>query len=397
MKRINMKILTINAGSSSLKYTLYDKEKSVLKGQVDAIGQERSKLLIKIDGVEIEKPIEVKDHKKALKIAFDSLKEYGNLSSLKEIDGVSHRVVHGGEYFSKATLIDAKVIKKIKELSSFAPLHNPHNLTGILECKKLLKCKQIAVFDTAFHQTIPEKAFLYALPYKFYEKGGIRKCGFHGTSHRYVSEEAKKLLKKEKCKTEKIITCHLGNGSSITAIKKGKSIDTSMGFTPLDGIPMGSRSGSIDPTIPLILASTNKPEEVDEILNKKSGFIGFTGISTDMRKIFETSKKGKGEKKKRADLMIEILSYKIAQYIGSYTTILGGLDGLVFTGGIGENAFYIRKKVCEYLNYLSLSLDNKKNDKNELIISDKRSRIRVYVIPTNEELQMIKESKTLLK
>jgi acetate kinase len=386
-----MNILVLNAGSSSIKYKFFKDNKLSIDGMVDAIGLKNCKQIIKLNKVRIEKLIKAKNHKEALNLTLSSLIEYKIINNLNEINAIGHRVVHGGEKFKKATIINNNVIKEIKKLCSIAPLHNPHNLSGILECKKILpKVKQIAVFDTSFYNELSSKVYLYPIPYKFYTKYKIRKYGFHGISHKYVSEIAYKLLKS---KNKKIITCHIGNGISITAINKNKAVDTSLGFTPLDGILMGTRSGSIDPSIPLFIQKklNLNVDEVSEILNKKSGLKAISGYS-DMRKIYELYNK----KNKKAILAIDILCYKIASYIGSYTTIMKGLDALVFTGGIGENAFYIRKKVCDYLKWMGLIIDNNNNNQNKLNISSNNSKIFVFVIPTNEELEISKETIKLL-
>jgi acetate kinase len=386
-----MNILVLNAGSSSIKFQLFKNLKVILKGQIDAINKENCELWIEIEKVKITKPIKAKNHKEAIKIGLNSLIVYKAIKNFNEINVVGHRIVHGGEEFKKATILNKNIIKKIEKYSYLAPLHNPNNLAGVYACQKLLpKVKQVAVFDTSFHQTMPEKAFKYSLPEEFYSKDRIRRYGFHGISHKFVSNIAYKKLKSKK---RKIITCHLGNGSSITAIKNGISIDTSMGLTPMAGIPMGTRCGDIDPDIPIFISKTRnkKPKEVEEILNKKSGFIGLTGTS-DMRIIYQNSLKND----KKAKFMIELLSYKIAQYIGSYTTIMQGLDALVFTAGLGENAFYIRKEVCNYLNWMGLKLDDKKNKNNEEEISKNNSKIKVFVIKTNEELEIAKEIKKII-
>lgn len=374
-----MKILVINAGSSSLKYQLFEKKGNLnflFKGIIERIGQKGK----------------IKNHHEAVKKALNTLKDKHIINDLKEIKAVGHRVVHGGEKYVKPTIITPKIQKEIQKLCKLAPLHNPPNLSGIKACKTLLKnVKQIAVFDTSFHQTIEPKAFLYALPYKYYDKLGIRKYGFHGTSHQYVSKETIKLLKK---KSSKIITCHLGNGSSVTAIKNGKSIDTSMGFTPLEGLPMGTRCGNIDPAIPAKLMEILKksPEDIDKILNKSSGLKGISELSSDMRDLWKAYKTNK-----KARLAISILSYKIAQYIGGYAASLNGLDAITFTGGIGEKADYVRKETCDYLSHLGVKLDIKKNKACEKVISSKNSKIKVFVIPTNEEKEIADQTLKVLK
>lgn len=369
-----MNILVLNSGSSSLKFQLIKAEKNfkvLEKGLIDKIGLSGG---------------DAKTHDEAVKKVLLHLKN-------RKIDAIGHRVVHGGEKYKNSTLITEEVIKTVKKLCELAPLHNPSNLAGIVACKKLMpKVPQIAVFDTAFHQTLEQKAFLYGLPYKYYADLGIRRYGFHGTSHKYVTEQVVKILHK---KNPKIITCHLGNGSSITASLNGKSIETSMGFTPLEGLIMGTRCGNLDPAIVFYLQEKLKidTDEIDRILNKESGFKGLSGISPDMRKIFEQSKKGN----KKAKLIIEILSYQIAKYIGAYTSALNGLDAIVFTAGIGEKAWYVREKTCKYLTHLGVELDKKKNIGNKQKISSGKSKIKVFVIPTNEEIQIAKETATIAK
>lgn len=389
-----MKILVINSGSSSLKFQLLTGKtfNTKAKGIVDGIGLKHCKFIFKSKNTNIGQKVLIKNHQEALKLVFDNLIQSGVIKKYSEIDAVGHRVVHGGEKYTKPIKIDTKVLKEIAKLSSLAPLHNPANLEGIKGCKKILpKTPQVAVFDTSFHQTMPKKAYLYGLPHNLYKKHNIRRYGFHGTSHQYVIGETLKLLKKRKAK---IICCHLGNGSSITAYN-GKVLDTSMGFTPLEGVIMGTRSGSIDPAIVLYLQQKLKmePAEVDNLLNNKSGLKGLSKISSDMRKIYEASLK----KDKQAQLTIEILCYQIAKYLGAYTATLNGLESIVFTGGIGENAFYIREKACSYLQFLGLKLNSKKNKANEQQISDTKSKIKVFVIPTNEEVQIAKETTKVLK
>jgi acetate kinase len=354
------------------------------KGMVDAIGLSNCTF-----NQQIKTP-QIKNHHQALKFSLEMLVTKKVLKSLNEIKAVGHRVVHGGEKYRQATLITPKVQKVIKDLCELAPLHNPPNLAGIKSCQKLLAgIPQVAVFDTAFHQTMPEKAYLYALPLDYYKKLGIRRYGFHGTSHEYVSQETIKLLQK---KSSKIVICHLGNGSSITAVINGKSVDTSMGLTPLEGVPMGTRSGDLDPAIVLHLLEQHniKPEEVSTILNKKSGLLGLTGISSDVRTLYA---KATNPKVKRA---FQILTYRIAKYIGSYAAAMNGLDAITFTGGIGENAWYLRQDICDYFKFLGLELDPKKNKKNAQEISTNKSKIRVYVIPTNEEKQIAIETMTII-
>lgn len=333
------------------------------------------------------KKIRCNNHKQALQIALKALIEAKIIPSLKVIHAIGHRVVHGGEKYHEAVRITPQVIKNIRKLSELAPLHNPPNLKGIEACQHLLpKVPQVAVFDTSFHTTIPKKAFLYALPYECYTKDHIRRYGFHGTSHQYVSQQAIKIVGKQ----SKIVSCHLGNGCSVTAIENGKSIDTSMGLTPLEGIPMGTRCGDIDPDIIFHLLKHHRktPAQIENILLKESGLKGLSGISSDMRVLYQAVRK----KNVRAQLTLQIFCYRIAKYIGSYSATMNGLNAIIFTGGIGEKAAYIRRDVCKYLQYLGLKLDNKKNAHNSLIISTPKSKVKVLVIPTNEEEQIAKET-----
>lgn len=390
-----MKILVINCGSSSLKFSLIDTKKSfsaMASGHIDGIGLPSCIFIFKKGQKENTAPLRVKDHKEAIKLALTTLQKTGIIKKLEEINAIGHRVVHGGEKYTSPVLINQKVVKAIQNLCKLAPLHNPANLAGILACRHILpKIPQVAIFDTAFHQTIPEKAYLYGLPYSFYKKYGIRRYGFHGTSHEYVIGEALKLLKK---KNAKIISCHLGNGSSITASINGKSTETSMGMTPLEGVIMGTRSGTIDPAIIFHLEKIlNLPgSKIYDILNNKSGLLGVSEISPDMRKIYARFLK----KDKKAIRAIDLLSYQIAKYLGSYASILGGIHAIIFTGGLGEKAFYVREKACGYLKFLGLALDPQKNKKCEKVISAPKSRIKVFVIPTNEEKQIaMKTEKTI--
>ena len=390
-----MKILVLNSGSSSLKYKFFDMEteKALLAGHVDGIGLSRCGVRITTRAGTEEKKILVKDHVDAVMIALKSLKDKKVIKDYYEINAVGHRVVHGGEHYSQPTLINDKVIRTIKKLFDLAPLHNPHNLAGILACKKMLpRVPQVAVFDTAFHQTLIPEAYLYALPYELYEKHRIRKYGFHGTSHKYVSMQAIRLLGK---KNSRIITCHLGNGASLTAVKNGKSIDTTMGFTPLEGLIMGTRTGSMDPAIPIYLARDKgyKMNDLDNLFNKKSGLLGISGLTRDVRDLHRASLK----KDKKAELALRMFARRAAFYIGGYIALLGGLDALVFTAGIGEGAWFIRRDICKYLEPLGIMINDKLNKKNQVIISKPGSKVKVYVIPTNEELQIARETKELVK
>lgn len=393
-----MKILVVNAGSSSLKYQLIDMEnESVLaKGNCEQIGTE-STFTHKVPSDETKNikalPMEMQDHAAALKIVLDTLvdAEHGVIGSVKEIDAVGHRVLHGGEKFSGSVLVDDKVEEAIKECFDLGPLHNPANLTGIKACQKIMPgVPQVAVFDTGFHQTMPDYAYMYALPYEFYEKDGIRKYGFHGTSHRYVSGRCIELLG-GKAEGTKIVTCHLGNGSSISAVKDGKCFDTTMGLTPLEGIIMGTRCGSIDPAIiPVIMKSHNlTPDEVDHLMNKKSGMLGLAGTS-DNRTIEQMSKDGD----KKAQLVENMLCHQLTKYIGGFAAAMGGVDAIVFTGGIGENNPHYRSRVAEKIKFLGTEIDEEKNSirGEEVEISVPGSKVKMFVIPTNEELVIARDT-----
>ncbi len=393
-----MKILVLNSGSSSLKFQLFEikeKEDVLIKGIADGIGLNNSFIKYEIKGrVKIIRK-KINDHKKALKNVLDIILAEGIISSFNEINAIGHRAVHGGEDFKEPVIVNKKVIKKINDLSSLAPLHNPANLVGMKVCKELLpNIKQVAVFDTGFHGNMPKKAFIYGIPYAYYKKYGIRRYGFHGTSHHYVSKKAAEIMKKDYGKL-KIITCHMGNGSSIAAVMNGKSIDTSMGFTPLEGVVMGTRCGDIDPAIIPFLMNNEKlsVKEIDDVLNKKSGLLGVSGISPDVRVLWASEKKGN----KRAGLALDILGYRVAKYIGAYIAAMNGVDAIVFTAGIGENAFYVRERILKHFEYLGLKIDKTRNKNNETIISANNSKIKVLVIPTNEELQIARETFELVK
>lgn len=396
-----MKTLVINCGSSSLKYQLIDmvEEKVLAKGLVERIGLGGALLThqpAEQDKVKIE--AEIPDHNVAIELVIKALldRNYGVIENMSEISAVGHRVVHGAEKFIKSTLIDDEVMKTLEETIELAPLHNPPNIAGIRACQKLMPgVPQVAVFDTAFHQTIPPKAFVYGIPYELYEKYGIRRYGFHGTSHKYVSLRAADILNK-KIEDLKIITCHLGNGASIAAVKHGKSVDTSMGFTPLEGLVMGTRSGDLDPAIlPYLMKVMNlNAEEVNDYLNKKSGVLGISGVSSDFRDIEAAAKDGN----KRAQLALDIFVYNVKKYIGSYAAVMGGVDALVFTAGLGENGVEIREKICEGLEFLGIKVDHVKNNVRgkEQIISEDNGRVKVIVIPTNEELMIARETKEII-
>ena len=396
-----MKILVINCGSSSLKFQLIDSEdESVLaKGLCERIGMEGSRLVYTKAGSDklvIESAMPA--HTNAVQLVIETLtdKDNGVIKSLNDVDAVGHRIVHGGEKFSKSVLIDDEVIKAIEECNDLAPLHNPANLTGIRACKELMPdTKMVAVFDTAFHQTMPAKAFLYGIPYEYYEKYKVRRYGFHGTSHSFVSSRTAKLLGRpyDKLKT---IVCHLGNGASISAVKDGKSVDTSMGLTPLEGLIMGTRSGSIDPAIIEFIANKeNKSiKEVMDILNKQSGVLGLSGIGSDFRDLMSAMENND----ERARTAIEAFCYQTVRYIGAYAAVMNGVDAIAFTAGLGENNSYIREKICSYLSYLGVEIDSEKNNVNgtETIISADSSKVKVLVVPTNEELKIARETLELI-
>ncbi len=391
-----MKILVVNCGSSSLKYQLIDMETEAVmaKGNFERIGQKGSFLTHKVGDEKhvIEK--DVKNHEEAIKIVLAQLtnEEYGVISSLKEIDAIGHRIVHGGEKFTKSVIVDDSVIKGIEEAIAFAPLHNPAHLQGIYACQKELPgVPNVVVFDTAFHQTMPEKAYIYAIPYEYYEKYKIRKYGAHGTSHRFISKRVAELMNKP-IEDLKIITCHLGQGASLCAVDGGKSIDTSMGLTPLAGVPMGSRSGDIDPTVVTFLMEKENltAQEVNTLLNKKSGKLGLSGISCDDRDIEAAIKEGN----QRAKLAIDNFEYQVAGYIGRFAVQMKGVDAIVFAGGIGENGIDARKEICEYLEFMGVKIDDEKNNcrGKEAEISTTDSKIKVFVVPTNEELMIARDT-----
>jgi acetate kinase len=396
-----MKILVINCGSSSLKYQLINMENEgvLAQGLVERIGIEGSILTQKVNGEKyiIKEPME--NHKDAIKLVLEALvdEKHGVIKNMDEISAVGHRVVHGGEKYSKSVLVDEDVMAYLEECVKLAPLHNRPNIIGIEACKALMPNTPMAVvFDTAFHGTMPKEAYSYALPYELYKENGIRKYGFHGTSHKYVSGKVAEVLGKD-IKDLKIVTCHLGNGVSLTAVKDGKSIDTTMGFTPLAGMPMGTRSGDIDPAIVIYLIKElgYSVDEVNEILNKKSGILGISGLSSDFRDVRDAAYK-KGDE--RSLLAIDIYTYKIRTQIGAYAAAMGGLDVIVFTAGIGENADMIREGCLKNLEFLGVYLDKEKNKQNGEIaeISKDDSKVKVFVIPTNEELMIAKETMELL-
>jgi acetate kinase len=387
------KIIAINAGSSSLKFQLFEMpaEEVITKGLIERIGLNDSIFTISVNG---EKQTETKDipnHEVAVELLLNKLTSTGIIKSLDEIEGVGHRVVHGGEEFPDSILITDDVLKKIDALSELAPLHNPANVTGIKAFQNVLpNVPAVAVFDTAFHQTMPESSFLYSLPYEYYKNYGIRKYGFHGTSHKYVSERAAEMLGRPLDQL-RLISCHLGNGASIAAIQGGKSIDTSMGFTPLAGVTMGTRSGNIDPAlIPFIMEKTNKTaEEVLDVLNKKSGMLGVSGFSSDLRDIQEEATKGN----ERAELALSVFASRIHKYIGSYAARMSGVDAIIFTAGIGENSSTIRARVLRGLEFMGVYWDPSLNDLrgDERFISYPHSPVKVMVIPTDEEVMIARD------
>ncbi len=383
-------ILTINAGSSSLRFSLFDGNlNQIYKAHIDAIAQKNCIYKAYYDkGKEEVFAIKVKDHKKAILFALEELNTKKLIENKNAIQMVAHRVVHGGEKFKKPAKLNLSSIRSIKKLSALAPLHNPANLAGIKAAKKALpKSTHWAVFDTSFHSTLPEHAYLYGLPYSLYKKQGIRRYGFHGSSHKYVSQRATEILKQKKLK---LITCHMGNGVSIAAVKNGICKDTSMGFTPLEGPMMGTRSGSFDPAIIFHLAEKKSLESIERIVQKKSGFLGLSTLSSDVREL------KKNMKSKNTTRCFSLFSYQVAKLILSYCAALNGApDAIVFTAGIGENAYYLRESICKHLSVLNVRLSKAKNKANASVISSPASSVKVLVIPTNEELQMATEIKAL--
>ena len=394
-----MKVLVINAGSSSLKYQLIDMESNnvLAKGLCERIG---------IDGhlkhtpllagkIKFDEDLPMPSHSEAIAAVIEKLTDTdcGVLSSMNEIDAVGHRVVHGGEAFASSVLIDENVMAALEECIPLAPLHNPANITGINACKAVMGegVPQVAVFDTSFHQTMPKKSYIYALPYEYYENHKVRRYGFHGISHRYVSGRAAELMGK-KPEEIKLISCHMGHGSSITAVMNGKSIDTSMGFTPLAGVPMGTRCGDIDASIVEYIANKENlsVEELGAVLNKKSGVLGISGVSSDFRDLEEAADNGN----ERARLALDIFDYSVAKYRGSYAAAMTGVDAIVFTAGVGENSATTRKGIMKYLGYLGIELDEEANSKRgeDIMISTKDSKVKVFVIPTNEELMIARDT-----
>jgi acetate kinase len=397
-----MKVLVLNCGSSSIKFQMFDMtDQSVLaKGIIEKIGLNGSCLkLTKQNGDQVVFEGEILDHKIGIEYVLGVLssKKHGCVQNLNEISAVGHRVVHGGEKFNKSVLIDESVIAQIEECIDIAPLHNPPNLKGIEAVKDLMpNMKQVAVFDTAFHQTMPKYAYMYGIPHSLYLKYGIRRYGFHGTSHRYVSSRACKILGVS-CSSTKIITCHLGNGASVAAVKNGISVDTSMGFTPIEGLLMGTRAGDLDIGVVTYLMEKEKlgVETASTLFNKHCGMLGLTGISSDFRDISNAADNGN----ELAQIALRAYDYRVKKYIGSYTAAMNGCDILVFTGGVGENADETRKGICEDLNWLGFELDDEKNKGlrgKEAVISTDKSKVKIMVIPTNEELMIAEDTLKLI-
>ncbi|AXN37871.1 acetate kinase [Peribacillus butanolivorans] len=388
------KIMAINAGSSSLKFQLFEmpSEQVITKGLVERIGLKNSTFTLSVEGKKVSETLHIPNHEVAVGLLLEKLIHHRIIGSFEEIDGVGHRVVHGGEVFSDSVLITEDVIEEIEKLSDLAPLHNPANSTGIKAFRQILsEVPAVAVFDTAFHQTMSAGSYMYSLPFEYYEKYGIRKYGFHGTSHKYVSQRAAEMIGRP-IEQLRLISCHLGNGASITAIKGGKSIDTSMGFTPLAGVTMGTRSGNIDPAlIPYIMEKTGKTaDEVLDVLNKKSGILALSGFSSDLRDIQVEADKGN----ERAELALEVFADRIHKYIGSYTAKMGGVDGIIFTAGIGENSQTIRGRILDGLEFMGVYWDEDLNRTLgvEAFINAPYSPVKVMVIPTNEEIMIVRDT-----
>ena len=395
-----MNVLVINCGSSSLKFQLIDSEseKVLAKGLCERIGIDGSLTYQPAGGEKNVSEKAMPTHTEAIQFVIDALTDAdtGVVKSLDEIGAVGHRVVHGGEKFAKSVVVTPEVKAAIAECNDLAPLHNPANLIGIEACESLMPgTPQVVVFDTAFHQTMPEKAYMYGLPYEYYEKYKVRRYGFHGTSHSFVSKRVAEIVGKPYNAT-KTIVCHLGNGASVSAVLNGESVDTSMGLTPLEGLVMGTRSGDIDPAIMEFIA---KKENLDiagimNVLNKKSGVEGVSGVSSDFRDLEAAAKAGN----KRAELAIDVFAYRVAKYVGAYTAAMNGVDNIVFTAGIGENCALVRTKVCSYLGYLGITIDEEANGKRgeEIVISTPDSKVKVLVVPTNEELAIARETVALV-
>lgn len=402
---VRLKILVLNSGSSSLKYQLIDSqtEEVLSKGLAERIGIVGGGGHINHESVcgSRDLDVEMADHEEAMEHVFELLtnSECGAIESVGEISAVGHRVVHGGEKFVQPTLVDEAALTEIEKLSQLAPLHNPANVKGIRACiHKMPNVPQIAIFDTAYHATIPDYAYMYALPYKYYTDYGVRRYGFHGTSHKYVIRQAQKMLKAAGVDTDssRVISCHLGNGASMAAVVGGRVVDTSMGMTPAEGLVMGTRTGDLDPAILVFLAKELHaiPNEIDDIINKQSGLLGVSGVSSDMRDVEQAADEGN----RRAGLALDLFCYRIRKYIGAYSAAMGGLDAVIFTGGIGENSSSVRARVCEGLGFLGISIDKEKNKtlKGPADISDAAASVRVYLVPTNEERMIARETVELL-
>lgn len=398
-----MKVLVLNCGSSSIKYKLYDMngQKELASGGIEKIGLPDSFLKFTLsDGSKQVITQEIKEHTAGIELILKTLTDakYGAIKSLDQIDAVGHRVVHGGDKFCSSVVINQEVINKIEECVDLAPLHNPANLKGIYAIQKILpKVPQVAVFDTSFHQTMPSYAYIYALPHDYYEKYGVRRYGFHGTSHRYVAKRGCEFLGLD-LENSRIITAHIGNGGSITAIKNGKSIDTSMGMTPVEGLMMGSRSGSVDPGVLTYLMEKENlsTRQINDIINKKSGLVGVSGVSSDMRDIENAIEQGN----ERARLAMDMYFYYILKYVSGYIAVLGGVDAIIFTGGVGENQPIMRKYVCDSLAFLGVDFNNELNDRikgRETELTFPNSKVRVAVIPTNEELAIAIDTEELVE
>lgn len=397
-----MNILVLNCGSSSVKYKLIEikANKVLAEGGIEKIGLPDAFIKFKFGNEKIQQDLDINDHVGAIKSILDNLtsKEYGCIKDFKEIDAVGHRVVHGGEKFNKSVLINDEVIAKIKECYGIAPLHNPVNMAGIDAINEVLpEVPQVGVFDTAFHQTMPAKSYMYALPYKYYAEDGVRRYGFHGTSHRYVSQRVCEFLGVEP-KGKKIITCHVGNGGSITAVKDGKSVDTSMGLTPTEGLMMGTRCGDVDPGALISLMDKHKLSSKDmlNMVNKESGLAGISGVSSDMREITAAAKQGN----EKAILSLEMYEQRITKYVGAFAAEMGGVDIIVFTGGVGEHQSSTRANVCNLLRFMGVEIDDAANDANngdEGIISTPNSAVKVVVIPTDEEYMIAKDTEAIIE
>ena len=395
-----MKILIVNAGSSSLKYQLIDmdNEATIAQGLIERIGIEGGKLTQKVNGVKRVIQSELKDHLDAVAMMIQALtdKDHGVIASMDEVGAVGHRVVQGGELFTASAVINDEVIAAIEKNVQLAPLHNPANLMGIYACQKIMpNTPMVAVFDTAFHQTMPPKSYLYGVPMEYYERLRVRRYGFHGTSHRYVSQRAAVILGRP-IEELRLVTCHLGNGSSMAAVQFGKSVDTSMGMTPLEGVIMGTRSGNVDPAVLQFIMNHENLDinEMLDILNKKSGFLGISGISSDMRDVEEAAAKGD----RNAQISIDMLYQGIKKYIAAYAAVMGGVDAVIFTAGIGENGWELREGVLENMEFLGIKFDKEKNKVRgkEIEISTPDSKVKVLVVPTNEEIVIARDTLELV-